>query len=523
MQGARVVGGAAGLDRRVRHVNVMEVPDILGWVKADELLLTTAYPLRDDAATLARLIPNLDERGLAGLALKPARYISAIPDHMVESADRLAFPLIELPPESSFNEIINSVLTVILNAQALRLQRSAEIHERFTDIVLVGGGLREIAEALSRSIGRPVGIVTAGGAFQASSAGSERLGRLRQAVPAGDGDAGDRDPHPAIVTIDGETLIVQSIQVGRERFGSIVVLDPGTQLADDDADAIEYAATVAALRQVQARAVAEADRRFQAICLEELVSGHVERTALMERAHAFKWDLAVPRAVIIAQVDSLAGRPFAELAGRPDEVVARRRLTESARGSLGRGAIVWERSAEIAALVPIPPGSNQALRELAARLAAESQRAVPQGTISVGVGRVVQDPLRLADSWREARRALQIGSWGRGPGGVTLYQDLGVDRLLIAMPESDLGVFVTATIGPLLEHDARHRTDLAGTLEAYLGLRNAALAARRLFVHYNTLKNRLALIEELLGYSLDDPDRSLALALALRIRRLPRS
>ena len=30
----------------------MEVPDILDWVKPDELLLTTAYPLREDPAAL---------------------------------------------------------------------------------------------------------------------------------------------------------------------------------------------------------------------------------------------------------------------------------------------------------------------------------------------------------------------------------------------------------------------------------------------------------------------------------------
>ena len=38
----------SGLDRIVQRLNVMEVPDILPWVKPHELLLTTGYPLRDD-------------------------------------------------------------------------------------------------------------------------------------------------------------------------------------------------------------------------------------------------------------------------------------------------------------------------------------------------------------------------------------------------------------------------------------------------------------------------------------------
>src|SRR4051794_9828708 len=163
---ARVVGGGAGLSRRVQAVNVMEVPDILEWVKPDELLLTTAYPLRDDPVALDALVPRLAEKGLAGLAMKPGRYIKAIPRAMIEAADGLAFPLIELPPEASFNEIINAVLSEILNAQAARLRQSAAIHDRFTSIVLSGGGLRQIAEALAELIGRPVSIVDGQGTVQ---------------------------------------------------------------------------------------------------------------------------------------------------------------------------------------------------------------------------------------------------------------------------------------------------------------------------------------------------------------------
>src|SRR5689334_13143710 len=81
--GVRVIAGHAGLGRRVRYVNVMEVPDILDWVKPDELLLTTAYPLRDDRSRLSELVPRLADRGLAGLAIKPARYIEAVPPIML--------------------------------------------------------------------------------------------------------------------------------------------------------------------------------------------------------------------------------------------------------------------------------------------------------------------------------------------------------------------------------------------------------------------------------------------------------
>ena len=61
------------------------------------------------------------------------------------------------------------------------------------------------------------------------------------------------------------------------------------------------------------------------------------------------------------------------------------------------------------------------------------------------------------------------------------------------------------------------------TLETFLATRNAALAARQLYLHYNTLKNRLTKIEELVGPYVDDPERCLSLSLAIRLRRLPQA
>lgn len=523
---ATVVGGGGGLRRPVRGINVMEVPDILDWVKPDELLLTTAYPLRDDPVALAALIPRLAERGLAGIALKPGRYIKAIPTSMIEAADQHDFALIALPPDASFNEIINSVLTVILDAQAVRLQRSAAIHDRFTRIALSGGGLRQIAEALADLIERPVAIIDAQGITQ------WRTSDWSQPVPVpgaprDDGRNGDA----------GGPTEVQPIQVGSEQYGAILVGQGESELGPDRLEAVEYAATVAALRQVQTRAVAEADRRFQAVCLEELITGHVtDRSVLMERAAAFAWDLTSPRAVLLAEVEVMGGRPFSTLAGTPEEGALRHRLAEAARTILGSTAIIWERSREIGALVSAGGGGGGGdsverprrghagpldLREIAASLHAEASRQLPGATVSVGIGRTAADPLDLHRSFTEARRALSIGRWGHGPGRVTAFDDLGLDRLLVGVPDPEIAAYCAMVLGPIEAYDATHGTNLLTTLDAFLATRNVALAARQRYVHYNTLKNRLIKIEEIIGPYIDDPDRCLGLALALRLRRRP--
>jgi len=504
---ARLVAGRGGLARAVRGVNVMEVPDILDWVQPDELLLTTAYPLRADPVALDTLVPRLAERGLAGIAIKPARYIETIPAGMLEAADRLDFPLIELSGDATFNEIIRGVLTVILDSQAARLERSAAIHDRFTDIVLSGGGLRQIAEALAEFVGRPVTIVD-----------NQGVVAWQTADDATDATADDRDADGTDAGRGGP--IVQPIQVGGERYGTILVSGEGGPVSTDRLESIEYAATVAALRQVQARAVSEADRRFHAVCLEELVTGHVtDRSVLMERATAFDWDLSTPRAVVLAEVEATAGRPMASLAGIGEEGALRARLADAARTALGPTAIVWERSHDIGALVT---GSDVAdLRAAGAALQAETARRLPGVVVGVGIGRTADDPLDLNASYAEARRALAIGRWGHGPGRVSVFEELGLDRLLMKVPEAEVSAYCEAVLGRLEAYDAARGANLVLTLETFLASRNAALAARQLFLHYNTLKNRLERIEEVIGPYIDDPDRCLSLTLALRLRRLP--
>ncbi|HEY8198842.1 MAG TPA: PucR family transcriptional regulator ligand-binding domain-containing protein [Candidatus Limnocylindrales bacterium] len=528
LERALVVGGAAGLDHPVRQVNVMEVPDIIDWVSPDELLLTTAYPMREDPESLAALIPRLFEKGLAGIAIKPTRYIDQIPAAVISEADRLGFALLELPADTSFNDIINGVLAVILDHQAARLRRSGAIHDRFMRIVLSGGGLQHIAEALAESVSRPVLIIDPAGQLLARSSGSESV--VGEALPPGLSVVVPADDPAELRSRTGPVRIlgaeyeatIQLIRVGADRYGAIIVLGGLALTSDEDLEALEYSATVAALRQVQARAVAEADRRFQAVCLEELVTGHAtDRGAVLEWAVEFGWDLSLPRAVLVADVDrdSGDGRRQRRRAGE-GAAQDRHRLAEAARQTLGRTAIVWERSSEVAALVAPGQRGSLGIAEAAGDLQVDARRRLPGAVISVGIGRVSDDPLRLRESHAEARQARSIGRWARGSGVVTRFETLGIDRLLVLVPDTERQAFIDASIGPLLHHDLRHGTALVQTLERWLADRNGAGAARDLYVHYNTLKNRLDRVEGLIGPFIDDATRCLELGLAVRLHRL---
>lgn len=194
-------------------------------------------------------------------------------------------------------------------------------------------------------------------------------------------------------------------------------------------------------------------------------------------------------------------------------------IAAAARATLGQSAIVWRRRASIAALIA-PDGDDPAQRRRQAEaLRRELDARLRTVTVSIGVGRRVEDATELAASFREARRAVDVGRWAKGRHVTAIFDDLGLERLLSSVPQDELAEFVRHAIGALYDHDRAHGAGLIDTLAVWLETRNMAEAARRMGVHYNTLKNRLDRIEAILGPVVDDPAHALQCEVAIHVAR----
>jgi purine catabolism regulator len=547
---ARVLAGKEGLHHPLSYVNVMEVPDILKWVRSDELLLTTLYPMRDMTISPRELVRELSRRNLAGIAIKIGRYVESVPDEMIEAAQHERLPLLELQPDISFNDVINSLLGEILNAQASRLQLSQEVHQRFTDIVLAGGGLNEIAQNLAILVQSPVLIIAPDRRVLASSEGSHSDGLLsRLTTQQGERahlesteltESGKAQKTATttrrVLRVGGESLIcaVRPIRVGTTLYGSIIVVLRQQELDAGISMAIDHAATVAALDIMKQQAVLNVERRFQADFLDDLLSGRLlSREAIFTRASALAWNLDRPALVIVIEFhragNDIPQRWRHHASYRRDGM----RLIDVACASLlkcDRGAILWERSDSLVAVLTEPcthhqpKAIHQASMQIAAQISQELRALGGDGCASVGVGRPCNDPLKLHISYEEARQALIIGTNVWGQGAITHFEDLGVYRILHHHHDkAELDTFADEMLGKLIEYDRKRNTDLVETLNVLMDCNlNISVAARRLFLHYNSLRYRLQKIEQLIGPFVDDAHQRFNLQFALRIRKARR-
>lgn len=302
------------------------------------------------------------------------------------------------------------------------------------------------------------------------------------------------------------------ISAGDHHYGEIVVLSGGVPIEDDRLLALERASTAIAVRLAHASAVAAEQERFAATTLEELIAGHAGgSTDVSERAISFGWDLARPRAVLLASIDPPTDHSTVS--------AALATIAAAARATLGSDAIVWTRSSTIAALVAPVSDSSSERRQIAEALRRELDERLRSVTVSIGVGRRVDDPTFLPRSFLEASRAVDVGRWAKGRHVTEVFDELGLERLLAFTPTDDLAEFVDHSIGPLVEHDRVHGTDLVEMLSVWLDTRNMAEAARHVHVHYNTFKNRLDRIESILGPVVTDAARTLDCEVAIYISR----
>ncbi len=530
LAGARVLAGEEGLARTVERLNVMEVPDILPWVKPAEFLLTTGYPLREHPDDLTGLVADLDDAGLAGLGIKLGRYLDEVPPAMLALADERGFAVVRLPDDVSFDEVFNEVLTGMLNQQAERLARSERIHHTFLQLVLRGHGLAEIVAELAELVDGPAAIVGRAGQLLAGTRLAEIEGLDDDAVTHV-----DVDPEAGTARLGGRTVRCRAapIAAGTRLHGQAVVLAGRTALPDDRL-AVENAATTAALAMAKDMELAALEAKYQSDLVHDVLTGRVADPAnVHERARAFGWDLDRPLVVLVLEVDEPAEAAVGDgTAGEASPPLRHRPpLVSAVRGRVGERdshAAVVRFSDEVVILTRAftPVGDDdgtagrRAARDFAARLAEDGAATV--GTpVSAGVSRPVPALAAVPDAYEQATTAVSIGRRVQGAGGVAHFDGLGIHRVLsLIEDDAELRAFARETLGTLAGDD-EEAVDLRHTLRVLLEANcNVAEAARRLHFHYNTLRYRIEKLEGIVGPFVDDARARLDVHVALLILRM---
>ncbi|MGW6390206.1 helix-turn-helix domain-containing protein [Streptomyces sp. NPDC055103] len=373
------------------------------------------------------------------------------------------------------------------------IERASEVHDRLSELVLHGGGVHDVADAVSEVLGGTVD-------FAEADAGSVRRAE-GHAVREG-------DDWVAAVSAGGETL-------------GALVLRGRPDLDPVDQRTLERAALVTSLLLLARRSAGEAEQRVRGELLDDLLDApDRDRRLLRERAARLRTDSDAPHVVLAARIDRADGTADTDAGSR--ESADRRRLGAAASHlAATRHGLASTRDGGAVLLLPLGPGESAAdlARQTARHLGGTLREPVTVGA-SAPVRAPLDHPDQVAVAYEEARRCLDALRLLHRSGQGAAAEDLGFLGLLLA-DSRDIDGFVDRTVGQVVAYDRRRGTDLVRTLDAYFASgMSPARTKDELHVHVNTVAQRLERVGRLLGPDWQSPSRTLEIQLALRLHAL---
>lgn len=177
---------------------------------------------------------------------------------------------------------------------------------------------------------------------------------------------------------------------------------------------------------------------------------------------------------------------------------------------------IYEAGARSAYALISLSGPTATLEQLA-RLDREFRKIAAQEEVVVGRSEVRAGRPDVRRSLDEASAAAMTAQTLPGAGALS-HSELGVYTYLVRLARTELprDRFIDG-VERLIEYDARRRAELVRTLEQYLQKgRRISATARGLYIHPNTLRQRLDRIQKVSGLELASDDH-LALELAIKL------
>ena len=528
LQDAKLLAGASGTDQIVTSVNVMVDPNVVNLVSGGELLVSTAYAVRENLPQLLELLPQLKQRGVVALGLKFNSYINEIPQEILTLCDTLSFPLFEIPNRISFSQLITPIMTTIVNNQAQMLGDIYELQKALTATMLSGGGLQSIVQTLFDRFGNSIAIYNdffSSFVLACSDRRRESITRRMEDLVRIGSSGRETDSLMSSREVDNvDGLICNKIIIpiysDKKKYGSIYIWEDNREITNVDLAVLEASTSLIALDMIKKISMYEMENNHKASFLDDLLVHDEERQRKsLANAEYFDFDVDAEHRVAVIRVlsgNSTIGNSSLYKTNNSIVNILRRVSRDSSI------KVLFVNKCDSIVLVfelPVHEDGNY-LQHLHSFVDSAMNALEAEGIlsmVSIGMGRSYADATNLWKSFNEAGRA--AACWNIDDVRIHSYEDLGVYRFLsyeVLRPE--LVLFYNETLKVLVDYDHDRDSELVHTLSLYFRCGgNLKRLAEEMGVHYNTVAYRIQRIKELAHVSFDNADQMLNLQIALKI------
>ncbi|WP_152398091.1 PucR family transcriptional regulator [Paenibacillus cellulositrophicus] len=511
----KLTAGRSGLNRIVKSVNVMDAPDISDWVREGDILFTTAYLIKDNPADGVRLLQKLVDKGAAGIGIKLGRFWASVPDEMLQEADRLGFPLIELPFPFTFSDQMKGLFNAELQKNTLLLQNVLDKQKELIRFALSPVDTGRLFDRIREILGVPLAVTGMRGQTLFSTLTTDEMQLLKKRQL--------KDTPQWLRCEQGRLLCVPLKSPGQEHdFNSRAIfrLPPGIPMKEEEglyhqaAEIIGYH-----LNAVERNDLTQSTQNEFAAMLKNYLKQQVSAEALVACAssHGIPFGSDSFQCVLTTCDPEYTGRADHLLKSVKQEFHYHPMLKDLS-------PLHFQLENTILSIFPSElPRSSGKLPQLLTRvffeLAAKAGRH-----LRMTVSHIKTRPDQLEAAYRECQNARDTAARLNLDAFVVEFANVEISYIFQSVPVHKMRQFVEMALAPLQDRAPDSAQELLRTLELYMA-NNGQIheTAKQLFIHRNTAAYRLEKISELLQVDFKDYHHLLRLKLVLMFRDMLRT
>lgn len=522
----QLLSSHSNLTQPLESVEITETPDVADFIPKNVMILTTAMIYKDDQEKLKPFIDSLKQAECTALGIKVGRFLDEISPEIVAYASAVDLPLIKIPSTQPLGGLLHEIVGYLRDSKTEQMSVAFDIQKRFSTLLMQDVDATRFIAEFAKILNAPIILLSP---WQQMIAHSNYFyGNQKSAEFFIEQLSKDHFQQLAqekkIFRLQDERQ--ENIQVAgfpirvNDYFPYyLLVLSPEQIPYPISEFAIDQAILVLTFMLFKNQKIAESFEHLKTDFLDRLLDTHQEALS----KHQNWLELWKNYRLINSDYYQLA---IVYGVTKPENETHIR--YQQAEGQL---IFQWlkEQLPEILPDVALFKLKNQnksilifqskkndhlmILQNLAERL----QQALPI-TIRFALGNAYENLEDLPNSYIEASSTLEASLHAQKPATVQLFHPKGLAGLFEKIGTEDVEYFCQQQLKELAYPTEPTLQELRKTLKVFLDFNcEITKTANALYLHRNTIKYRMNQCEKLLGTSIQEPETSLLLRVALEL------
>jgi len=528
-----IIAGQEGVGNVITKVNVMVDQEIVKWIGKGELILITANHLESmSSEEQISLIREMASKELAGIGIKVQPYMEQLPEPIIEVANELRLPIIDLDYKVSFTDLMEIIFKEIFNQQSKVIARVETVHKDIMNIILKGGGIEDIVKTLTTLINNPIIVKDfhfdefiyfyddeKQNEYINIENDLERILNRKKSISKA------RKTMKMQTILDGENIDILAVPVIAKNTvcGYIFMYGIHEEITNLEILQLESTAPLIALEFLKRISVQHVENKYKREFFDDLISKEpVRRNSALERMNFFKFHKEKFYSVLSIKLnrESISAEYEEEFIQKIDkglhiiEMILKQEMKAHLVTSIKENITVLLMWDDI-------DGYKKNIKRLTDRFYQELAARITDIEFSIGIGRAYNGIENTFKSLEDSEKALEA-TGGYVEEKTVFFDDLGIYKIFCHEGLKDeLISFFETTLKPLVIYDRKKDTELVKTLEAYFEVNgNLKKMSELLFTHYNTVLYRVGRIQEITKTNLDNERERFGLQTAIQIMKI---